>query len=159
MRGHLYITVSCTVETWPSLVCEELSKQLKFPGRIAWSQVLSQVASSFLFFWILFSASAAAWRGGGKQVQHNSTQLNTMHSCWSSRENKDWIKVLQCCRCTLSPETCFSGFRDKAFYFTEIFINSITNSHWCLAQGQWKYFETPNKEYIFLNAHKCSLFL
>lgn len=54
--------------------------------------------------------------GAGKQVQHNSTQLNTMHSCWSSRENKDWIKMLQWCRCHLSPETCFSGFRDKAFY-------------------------------------------
>lgn len=96
--------------TWPSLACEELSKQLKFPGRIVLSQVLSQGAS---LLFILFSASVATWKK--RQVQGNATWLNTMQrlSRWENKERI--IKMLKRCRCHLSAETCFTGFRDKAF--------------------------------------------
>ncbi len=50
--------------TWPSLACEELSKQLKFPGRTVSSQVLSQ-RSSLPF--IPFSANAATWNNEEKE--------------------------------------------------------------------------------------------
>lgn len=119
--------------TWPSLACEELSKQLKFPGRIVLSQVLSQGAS---LLFIPFSANVATWKK--RQVQGNATRLNTMQvtESLSRWENKEQIiKMLKRCRCHLSPETCFTGFRDKAFCSVGFFINSITNSQRCQTQG------------------------
>lgn len=58
----------CQLHCWtrPSLACEELSKQLKFAGRICvWSQVLSQGASSLFPPLSVGAATARKAAGAG----------------------------------------------------------------------------------------------
>lgn len=64
-------------QTRPSLACEELSKQLKFAGRIlcVWSQVLSQGASPLFPPFPVGTAAAAA--GEKKVCRCRETTANT----------------------------------------------------------------------------------
>lgn len=73
------------------------------------SQVFSQGAS---LLFVPFSASTATYKK--RQVEVNATELNIMQ-CLSCTDNKEQIEILKCCRCHLSPSTCFTGFGDEAF--------------------------------------------
>ena len=75
--------------TWPSLACEELSKQLKFPGRIVLSQVLSKGESWF----VAFNASAVTWNNEEKDGGAAVTLHNVFCSFTKNKGCIDYIRV------------------------------------------------------------------
>lgn len=119
------------------------------------------VVSSFVSSGVIFVLDSAPCLccnvgGKGKQVQHSNAQPNTMQRCW---ERKEWMKMWQCCRFRLSPETCLSGLEGKAFYFGGFFISSIPKSlQLPRTRTEKNYVATRNKDYFICMEMFCIFF-